>query len=100
MKAGNSHLAQPRNGVVRHFLRFPWILVVLGMASAAVILGSQHWNHVVSWLPFAILFLCPMMHFFHGDTDSTQAERRARENYERIDWRAARRMTRSTQNEP
>ncbi|WP_455153172.1 DUF2933 domain-containing protein [Cupriavidus basilensis] len=36
------------------------------MASAAVILGSQHWNHVVSWLPFAILFLCPMMHFFHG----------------------------------
>lgn len=66
MKDGNGHQAQSRNGGVRHFLRFPWIFLALGVTFVAIVLGSQHWNHVVSWLPFAILLLCPMMHFFHG----------------------------------
>ncbi|WP_454743651.1 DUF2933 domain-containing protein [Cupriavidus necator] len=23
-----------------------------------------HWSHLASWLPFALVFLCPLMHFF------------------------------------
>ncbi|WP_459573171.1 DUF2933 domain-containing protein [Cupriavidus sp. 8B] len=57
---------QAKGGDLRRFLRLPRVLVLLGVASAAVVLGSQHRNDVGSWLPFALVLLCPMMHFFHG----------------------------------
>lgn len=37
-------------------------LVVLG-----VLLVTDHWNHVVSALPYLLLLACPLMHLFmHG----------------------------------
>ena len=42
-------------------------LVLLGfLAIAAYFLWTEHRAHVVQYLPFALLLLCPLLHFFHG----------------------------------
>ncbi|RWA56438.1 hypothetical protein AU476_03755 [Cupriavidus sp. UYMSc13B] len=48
------------------FLRFPWLVLLAGLAIAAMALASLHWSQVASWLPFALVLLCPLMHFFHS----------------------------------
>jgi len=57
----NSHGAQggwfrSRNG-----------LVLAGfLAIAAYFLWTEHRAHVIQYLPFALLLLCPLLHLFHG----------------------------------
>ncbi len=66
MKNCSRHQAHAGSAGVRRFLRFPWIVLGLGAVTVAIILSVQHWNHVASWLPFALVLLCPMMHLFYG----------------------------------
>lgn len=57
------------------FLRFPWLLLWAGAAIAAIALGIQHWGRVASWLPFALVLLCPLMYLFHGGHGRGTAQR-------------------------
>jgi DUF2933 family protein len=42
-------------------------LVVLGfLAIAAYFLWTEHRAHVVQFVPYALLLLCPLLHLFHG----------------------------------
>jgi hypothetical protein len=42
-------------------------LVLLGfLAIAAYFLWTEHRAHVVQFLPYALLLLCPLLHLFHG----------------------------------
>ncbi|MFS8981516.1 DUF2933 domain-containing protein [Cupriavidus necator] len=43
------------------FRYFCWVAVA---GVAAIALGVRDWSHVASWLPFALVLLCPLMHFF------------------------------------
>jgi hypothetical protein len=36
------------------------------LAIAAYFLWSEHRAHVIQYLPFALLLLCPLLHLFHG----------------------------------
>ncbi|MGH8786333.1 MAG: DUF2933 domain-containing protein [Cupriavidus necator] len=47
------------------FMRYRWLLFAAA-GVAAIALGVQRWSQVASWLPFALVLLCPLMHFFHG----------------------------------
>jgi len=41
-------------------------LALLGfLGIAAYFLWTEHRAHVVQYLPFALLLLCPLLHFFH-----------------------------------
>ena len=35
------------------------------ITSSAYFLVMEHWAHIVPYLPYFILALCPLMHFFH-----------------------------------
>ena len=42
-------------------------LVLIGfLAVAAYFLWAEHRAHVVQFLPYGLLLLCPLLHFFHG----------------------------------
>jgi hypothetical protein len=42
-------------------------LVLIGfLAIAAYFLWTEHRAHVVQFLPYALLLLCPLLHLFHG----------------------------------
>ena len=42
-------------------------LVLIGfLAVAAYFLWTEHRAHVVQFLPYGLLLLCPLLHFFHG----------------------------------
>ena len=42
-------------------------LVLIGfLAIAAYFLWTEHKAHVVQFLPYALLLLCPLLHMFHG----------------------------------
>ncbi|WP_157779606.1 DUF2933 domain-containing protein [Cupriavidus pauculus] len=44
-----------------------WALILGTMAMIATIaLWMPRWSAVASWLPFALVLLCPLMHLFHG----------------------------------
>lgn len=54
-------------------------LAVLGMIGAAsYFLLMEHREHVVQWLPFLILLLCPLMHLFmhHGHSHRHHQKKR------------------------
>lgn len=36
------------------------------LAIGAFFLFAEHRAHLLGWLPFLLLALCPLMHFFHG----------------------------------
>ncbi|MGX6571243.1 DUF2933 domain-containing protein [Cupriavidus necator] len=59
------------------FLRFPWSLLWMAVAIAAIALGMRHWSVVASWLPFALVLLCPLMHLFHGGHGRSAASDKA-----------------------
>jgi hypothetical protein len=44
------------------------IIVLLGfLAIAGYFLVTEHWAHVVPFLPYALVLACPLMHLFmHG----------------------------------
>ena len=45
----------------------PAILAAASFAAIALFyLLREHWAHALWLLPYAILLLCPLMHFFHG----------------------------------
>ncbi|WP_376790702.1 DUF2933 domain-containing protein [Cupriavidus sp. Agwp_2] len=48
------------------FLRFPGFLLWMAVAIAAIALAMRYWSVVASWLPLALVLLCPLMHLFHG----------------------------------
>lgn len=42
------------------------VLLVM-LALAGIYLVTDHWGHVVPWLPWAFLLACPLLHvFMHG----------------------------------
>jgi len=42
-------------------------LVLIGfLAIAAYFLWTEHRAHVVQFLPYGLLVLCPLLHMFHG----------------------------------
>jgi hypothetical protein len=42
-------------------------LVFIGFAAiAGFFLWEEHKAHILGFLPYALLLLCPLMHFFHG----------------------------------
>jgi len=42
-------------------------IVLLGfLAIAAYFLWTEHRAHVVQFLPYGLLLLCPLLHLFHG----------------------------------
>jgi hypothetical protein len=42
-------------------------LVLIGfLAVAAYFLWTEHRAHVVQFLPYGLLLLCPLLHLFHG----------------------------------
>lgn len=42
-------------------------LVLIGfLAIAAYFLWTEHRAHIVQYLPYALLLLCPLLHMFHG----------------------------------
>ena len=42
-------------------------LVLIGfLAIAAYFLWTEHRAHVVQFLPYGLLLLCPLLHLFHG----------------------------------
>lgn len=44
-----------------------WMLAIVStMLIAAYLLWPEHRAHVFGLLPYAFLFLCPLLHFFHG----------------------------------
>lgn len=44
-----------------------WLLAVLSAALiAAFLLYPQHRQHLFGLIPYAFLFACPLLHFFHG----------------------------------
>ncbi|MNT80345.1 DUF2933 domain-containing protein [Cupriavidus campinensis] len=51
------------------FKRFRWLFLCATAGVGAIALGVGHWNHIGPWLPFALVLLCPLMHFFHGSRD-------------------------------
>jgi len=56
----------PRSGLIG-WLRSRSGLVFLGFLAIAVFfLWSEHKAHLFGILPFALLLLCPLLHFFHG----------------------------------
>ncbi|XDA04905.1 DUF2933 domain-containing protein (plasmid) [Cupriavidus sp. Agwp_2] len=38
----------------------------MAVAIAAIALAMRYWSVVASWLPLALVLLCPLMHLFHG----------------------------------
>jgi hypothetical protein len=42
-------------------------LALIGfLAIAAYFLWTEHRAHVIQFLPYGLLLLCPLLHFFHG----------------------------------
>lgn len=48
----------------RHTSRGRWILIGF-MAIAAYFLWTEHKAHVIEFLPYLLLLVCPLMHLFH-----------------------------------
>jgi hypothetical protein len=52
------------------------------VAVAAYFLWTEHWAHVVQYLPLALLLACPVLHIFHhgGHGDGAGENRRRRDS--------------------
>jgi hypothetical protein len=49
------------------WLRSRSALVFLGFAAIALFfLWEEHKAHILGFLPYGLLVLCPLLHFFHG----------------------------------
>lgn len=51
-----------------------WILLGF-LAIGAFFLFTEHRAHVLGYLPFGLLLLCPLMHMFHGHGHGNHADR-------------------------
>lgn len=53
------------NFSLKQWIQSPTGFVVLGLAAfAAIYLITEHTSHVLSLLPYVLLLLCPLLHFF------------------------------------
>ena len=60
---------QPMHDPTRRGPRINWVLIGF-LAIAAFFLLTEHRAHALGVLPFLLLALCPLMHFFgHGGHD-------------------------------
>jgi len=60
-------MAQEKDSMNRGSWRSRNRLVLIGfLAIAAYFLWTEHRAHVIEYLPFALLLLCPLLHLFHG----------------------------------
>ena len=66
----------------------PGCLTLIFIAVIGYSLVRDHSSHLVQWLPFSIILLCPFMHFFmhrgHGHSDhsgSTQSPEDYKKGY-------------------
>jgi len=57
------------------------IALLVFLAAAGALLASEHWAHLVGYLPFLFLLACPLMHLFmhgghgHGGHDHGDAKK-------------------------
>lgn len=74
-----------KDGDPRSSPKFPWMTwAIIGfVAVTAYVLLTEHPAHFASFLPFALLLACPLMHLFHhgrhnhspgNDRDNTHVE--------------------------
>jgi len=63
----NDHRGRaPRSGArAQRGAALPWVFFGF-LAVAGFFLFTEHWAHLMGALPFLLLALCPLMHFFHG----------------------------------
>ena len=55
------------HGTERRRVRLSYIVLFGFLAIAGFFLILEHRAHLLGWLPFAIILLCPLMHIFmHG----------------------------------
>jgi Protein of unknown function (DUF2933) len=48
------------------------IALLVFLCVAAFFLTTEHWAHVIPYLPFLLFLLCPLMHFFmHGNHEKS-----------------------------
>ncbi len=49
-------------------MRFAWLIYLTLAGIVVLYLLEYHWQHTIGVLPYLILLLCPLMHFFmpHG----------------------------------
>ena len=65
---------QPMHDPTRRGPRINWVLIGF-LAIAAFFLLTEHRAHALGVLPFLLLALCPLMHFFgHGGHDHEQGK--------------------------
>ena len=58
--------------------RVNWVLIGF-LAIAAFFLLAEHWAHTLGLLPFALLLLCPLLHFFgHGHNHAGEEKKDGR----------------------
>ena len=59
----------PRSGArAQRGAALPWVFLGF-LAVAGFFLFTEHRAHLMGALPFLLLALCPLMHFFHGGGD-------------------------------
>lgn len=59
MENGDKHNTDPSSGFVGK------MVLCFFIVSISYFLVMEHWAHLVPYLPYFILVLCPLMHFFH-----------------------------------
>jgi hypothetical protein len=56
---------------MHHTSKFGWLVshkaALAALILVAILLVIDHWNHIVTALPYLLLLACPLMHLFmHG----------------------------------
>ena len=75
------HVAEPRTDWRSRIIGTPfgWALTLL-LAALGIYLFATHAGHVLGALPYLILLMCPLMHFFghggHGHGEREQQDRK------------------------
>ncbi|MHC8411252.1 DUF2933 domain-containing protein [Pseudomonas sp. Hz4] len=63
----NNHQHTDRSANLPFWRRKTGVVLLMLIAIGAFYVVREHFNHVYSFLPYLILLICPLMHFFgHG----------------------------------